>query len=92
MKLKRWEYKEAGQAGYSFYCPGCKCGHTILTEGHEVWTVTGELERPVIHPSVKVTWPANPEADEDFKEWRTERICHSYVGINGAAPRTDYFP
>jgi hypothetical protein len=26
-----------------------------------------------------VTYPANPDAIEEFKEWRTERVCHSFV-------------
>jgi hypothetical protein len=26
-----------------------------------------------------VRYPANPEAEEEFKEWRTERVCHSFI-------------
>jgi hypothetical protein len=34
---------------------------------------------PTFTPSVKVTWPANPNASEEFKKWRTERVCHLFV-------------
>jgi hypothetical protein len=26
-----------------------------------------------------VTWPANPAASDEFKEWRTERRCHTFI-------------
>lgn len=34
---------------------------------------------PTITPSILVRHPANPKASEEYKEWRTERICHSFV-------------
>lgn len=77
-KLRNWEWKEKGQHGVSFFCPGCGSAHTINTnEGG--WGWNGDTERPTFTPSVLVTWPANPDADERFKEWRTERRCHSFV-------------
>jgi hypothetical protein len=67
--------------GLMFYCPGCHSSHAIyhgIGNGPR-WTWNGDVDRPTFTPSIKVTCPANPDADEDFKEWRTERICHSYV-------------
>ena len=37
------------------------------------------MESPTFTPSILVSYPANPNALEEFKEWRTERRCHSFV-------------
>lgn len=67
--------------GLMFYCPGCKCPHVIYhgKGSGPRWTWNGEVNEPTFEPSVKVTWPANPAASDQFKEWRKERICHSFV-------------
>lgn len=64
-----------------FQCPGCGCSHGVWTgDGPGPrWTWNGNIERPTFTPSILVTYPANPNAKEDFKEWRTERRCHSFV-------------
>jgi hypothetical protein len=64
--------------GITFWCPGCDGAHAIQHgEGAGPrWGWNGSIENPTLTPSVKVTWPANPNASEEFKEWRTERICH----------------
>lgn len=64
---------------FSFWCPGCDSAHNLKVEGEGAWSWNGSLVRPTFTPSIKVTWPANPDAEEEFKEWRTERICHSFV-------------
>lgn len=43
------------------------------------WTFNGDVDRPTFAPSILVTYAANPNATEEFKEWRQKRICHSYV-------------
>jgi hypothetical protein len=54
MKFKRWE--GGGQAGYSFFCPGCKERHQVRTEGGASrWSFNGDVEKPVLSPSVLVT-------------------------------------
>lgn len=71
-----------GQGGsLTFWCPGCDGAHAIQHgEGAGPrWGWNGDLGRPTFTPSVLVRWPANPNAGEEFKEWRTERICHSFV-------------
>lgn len=43
------------------------------------WSFNGNVEKPTFKPSLLVKFPANPKAIEEFKEWRAERICHSFV-------------
>jgi len=71
-----------GETTMWFLCPGCDDYHACRVghvAGHPCWGFNGDLESPTLTPSVKVTYPANPDADDDFAEWRTERICHSFV-------------
>lgn len=64
-----------------FECPGCGVPHGIpvKSEGKSNWGWNGSLEAPTFTPSILVTYPANPNALEEFKEWKTERCCHSFV-------------
>ena len=62
-----------------FYCPGCDSTHGVPVTGDRKWGWNGSLEAPTFTPSILVTYPANPAAVEEFKEWRTERRCHSFV-------------
>lgn len=61
--------------GWQFFCPGCKETHMFFTS----WQFDGNMEKPTVVPSIKVTWPANPQADDEYKEWRKERVCHSFI-------------
>lgn len=65
-------------SGLSFHCLGCDDTHQIRLHPNG-WGWNGDKVKPTFTPSVKVTYPANPKASDDFKEWRTERICHSFV-------------
>ncbi len=51
----------------------------IPVTGDHAWGWNGSMDAPTFTPSILVTYPANPEAIEEFKEWRTERRCHSFV-------------
>ena len=62
-----------------FECPGCKESHGIPIAGDHAWGWNGSIESPTFTPSILVRYPANPDAIEEFKEWRTERRCHSFV-------------
>lgn len=64
-----------------FWCPGCNHVHGIaFGEGPGPrWGWNQDAERPTFTPSLLVTYPANPDAEDDFKEWRTERRCHSFI-------------
>lgn len=75
-KLRDWAGD--GKFGFSFFCPGCNSAHTINTNPGG-WGFNGNVDLPTFTPSVLVTHPANPEASEEFREWRTERRCHSFV-------------
>ena len=65
----------------TWWCPGCNDAHSIQHgEGPRPrWGWNGNAERPSFTPSVLVTYGAVPDAEEEFKEWRTERRCHSFV-------------
>jgi len=63
------------KGGWAFSCPGCKDVHQI----DERWSFNGNEEKPTFTPSLLVTYPANPDASEEFAEWRQERRCHSFV-------------
>lgn len=67
--------------GLMFWCPGCDGAHRIQ---HGVgsgprWGWNRNAEKPTFTPSILVRYPANPNASEEFKEWRTARVCHSFV-------------
>jgi hypothetical protein len=63
----------------AFHCDGCESAHVIPITGPHAWGWNGSMDAPTLTPSILVTYPANPEALEEFKEWRTERRCHSFV-------------
>lgn len=66
-----------------FWCPGCDSYHQVAVEAPfdngARWGWKRSLEAPTFTPSILVTYPANPNAEDEFKEWRTERRCHSFV-------------
>lgn len=70
------------EGGYlTWWCPGCDDAHMVSTESAQgpSWSWNGDAEKPTFAPSVLVTYRAVPDAEEEFKEWRTERRCHSFV-------------
>jgi len=85
-KLRKWTDPATGNEGLTYWCQGCESPHAIRTKGDGSWGWNGDVERPVFTPSVLVTYPAVPDAEPGFEEWRTERRCHTFVGCNGAQP------
>lgn len=81
-KLRRWE--GGGQAGYSYWCQGCKSAHSVVTEGPGAWGFNGDLLKPVFTPSVLVTidFPAGYVREPDDPPAR----CHTFIGHSGAQP------
>ena len=90
--LRRWEGE--GRGGYTFYCPGCKEGHSISTEGGAPWGFNGNLEAPTFTPSVLLrSGHYNPDhkGDRCWCTFNAERaasgeepsfkctVCHSFV-------------
>lgn len=66
--------------GYTlFYCPACETPHALAVKGPQAWGWNGNGDSPTFTPSVLVTHDAKPDASEEFKEWRTERRCHSFI-------------
>lgn len=80
-KVLRSDGDGRGGTRLTFWCPGCKDYHSVAigTGPGPRWSYNGDADCPTFSPSVLVTYPANPDADEDFNEWRTERRCHSFV-------------
>lgn len=82
--MAKFKKIEGTNGTYKFICPGCNEEHLIWTAPEKnskviPWGFNGDENKPTITPSIKVTYPANPEAKEEFKEWREERICHSFI-------------
>ena len=75
--------RQASDGMLLFWCPGCDGAHGVhVGEGPGPrWGYNGDAERPTFTPSILVRWPAHPNASEEFKEWRKERICHSFVTL-----------
>ena len=73
----------------SFYCPGCKETHTIITQKQDypspVWEFNGDMDNPTVSPSVKVTYRHPKEygkgdhAPIGWKGEEVEDVCHSFV-------------
>ncbi|MDY7565772.1 DUF6527 family protein [Pseudomonas sp. RTC3] len=73
--------RSSADYGLMFWCPGCDGAHRIQhgAGSGPRWGWNGNAEKPTFTPSILVSYPANPDAGEEFKEWRTARICHSFV-------------
>lgn len=55
-----------------WYCPGCRCHHSVPVEGPNAWEWNGSLDSPTLTPSVRHRW--------DFTdEGRAEKVCHYFV-------------
>ncbi len=100
-KLRAWVNPENGDEGLTYFCQGCGDSHSIKTKGAGAWSWNGDVEKPVFGPSVscksghfadgydgKGCWcnfykENPPEQDEHVF---TCKICHTFVGCNGAQP------
>lgn len=60
---------------YWLWCPGCDEAHMI----NNLWGFNGDVKHPTFTPSILVSLPANPNASEEYKEFRTDRVCHSFI-------------
>lgn len=58
--------------GVAFFCPGCKCAHSVPVVGSNAWGWNGSLDKPTLTPSILVSYDGNPPADRP-------NICHSNV-------------
>lgn len=72
MKIRRVKEDRGDEGWIWFRCPACEHGHTIPTKGPRGWQWNGDLDRPTISPSLKVTTP-------DPKGGTPLRVCHFYV-------------
>ena len=66
-KISRIERKSNEEAEFTFFCPGCKCGHWFKTDKPEpTWKWNGDFDKPTITPSLRV-------------RLGNSRLCHSFV-------------
>lgn len=83
------ERGEPGSALVWFWCEGCRRHHAFtdasrMDPGSEpVWQWNQDREKPVFSPSLMHQWDEGPG--------REKRVCHSFVGSNGAQPGQIYF-
>lgn len=82
-KFLRKARDDKGGEYLTYYCQGCKDAHQVkvVAGGYTgpCWRWNGNVDSPTFEPSVLVTYGANPDADEEFKEWRTKRTCHTFI-------------
>jgi hypothetical protein len=78
---------------YTFWCPGCKCGHAVWVEKANSlgarWTFNGDMERPTFEPSLLIRWEewTPPVTAENFEVWKRQpweqkrmaKVCHSFI-------------
>jgi hypothetical protein len=62
-----------------FRCPGCGEIHGPQIRGPNEWKWNGNLEKPTLMPSIKVTW----------NDANGEHVCHSFVNDGRIAFLTD---
>ncbi len=82
-----------GHCDFTFWCPGCKCGHGIWTTKRNsissIWSFNGDMEKPTFAPSLLITqetWTP-PVTPENIEQWRkqpwtqtkTSSVCHSFI-------------
>lgn len=67
--------------GLRYWCQGCEDLHGVqVGEGSGPrWGYNGNPDKPTFSPSVLTTYSANPDASDEFAEWRKERICHTFI-------------
>lgn len=57
-----------GGRGIAFWCPACDGPHGVPTEGPGAWTWNGDVERPTLAPSLRVS--AGPNGAD---------VCHFFL-------------
>ena len=72
---KLHERKYANHSLFSFYCPGCKCGHS-----YEVprWSFNGDYENPTFSPSLLLFVPETVDP-VDGTIYPRKTVCHLFV-------------
>lgn len=81
MKAARIDHRNPDMFEVMFFCPGCKCGHSIHAKPAKspyngaTWEFNGDYERPTFSPSVLVTRHELPGSGDVIGP----RVCHSFV-------------
>lgn len=71
--VRKVEYKNSSNPHYSFFCPGCRCGHVFETPK---WTFNNDFYKPTIRASILIH--ENKENRKSSND-RYGHQCHSFV-------------
>lgn len=65
--IENLEPEKVGEPEFAFHCPGCGFSHWFKTKGKgPCWTFNGDMDKPTIHPSLRV-------------RYGQEKVCHSFI-------------
>lgn len=71
--IRAWE---GGRGMLTYWCPGCKAGHTIEYGRDDAWSWDGNTEKPTLSPSIL----ANGFRGNSSEEWnKAHPRCHAFV-------------
>ena len=70
--LKHDRLDASGGQRWSFYCPGCQCGHTFIVGGGRGWSFNEDRETPTVSPSLLTSIP-----EREGRPAKT--LCHLFV-------------
>lgn len=75
-KLRERKYPDHSE--WIFWCPACKCCHSIPVGGGPGprWSFNGKIDQPTFAPSLRLTCPT-PEEHAAKQQGRT--VCHLNV-------------
>ncbi|MGE3404359.1 MAG: DUF6527 family protein [Vicinamibacterales bacterium] len=66
-----------GQQSYLWlWCDGCETHHVVPITGPRAWQFNGDVEKPTLAPSIRVTYPRTANGG---REPLSAKTCHSFV-------------
>lgn len=87
-RLEQAVFTDGSPASLMFKCPGCGRVHSVYTQHTDPsitgprWTFNDDMDHPVLHPSLACHY----HEEGVSAPGATDKVCHSYVGCNGAQP------
>ena len=80
--MSKFKESEKHKGMMSFYCPGCKEVHTIITHKQDypspVWEFNGDMDNPTVSPSIKVSF-RHPKG---YGKGTLERCCDGRLCVH----------
>lgn len=92
MKLRPAQ-EHHGPGVFHYYCPGCKCEHSVFTQNPNSlgakWSWNGDMEKPTFTPSLLMRWTSGdpPVTSENYDQWKANpwpqtdknNVCHVFI-------------